>query len=89
MTPENIKNKRLFTLFLLGWLLFNGPILSLFNHEVFIFGIPLLYIFLFSVWGFVIISMILITKIHPSTSVQRKKRMIRPGTRPGFPSGKQ
>jgi hypothetical protein len=88
MTPENIKNKRLFSLFLLGLLLFNYPILSLFNLEIFIFDIPLLYIFLFSVWGFIIISMIFITKTHPATSFQKKKRSIYRKSRPGFPSFK-
>jgi hypothetical protein len=65
MTPENIKNKRLFCLFLLGCLIFNYPIISLFNHEIFIFGIPLLFVFLFCAWGLIIIAMIFITRIHP------------------------
>ena len=65
MTPENIKNRRLFSLFLMGCLIVNFPIISLFNYPVFIWGIPVLYIFLFSAWGFLIIAMIFITLTHP------------------------
>jgi len=71
MTSENIKNKRLFCLFLLGCLIFNYPIISLFNHELFIFGIPILFVFLFFAWILVIIAMVFITRIHPK--MQHKK----------------
>ena len=67
MISENIKNKRLFCLFLLGWLIFNYPIISLFNHELFIFGIPILFVFLFFAWILIIIAMVFITRIHPKT----------------------
>jgi hypothetical protein len=65
MTPENTQNKRLFALFLLGCLIFNFPIISLFNHDIFIFGIPILFIFLFFAWGLFIIVMVFITRILP------------------------
>jgi hypothetical protein len=65
MPPENIKNKRLFCIFFIGCLIFNYPIISLFNHEIFIFGIPLLFVFLFCGWGLIIIAMVFITRIHP------------------------
>ena len=61
MTPDNIRNKRLFGLFLLGAVLFNFPILSLFNTEVMLFGIPLLYLFMFCIWMVVIIGIICVT----------------------------
>ncbi len=38
-------------LFVLGLLIFNPPILSLFSTDGFIAGIPLLYFYLFSAWG--------------------------------------
>jgi hypothetical protein len=42
--------QRLVALFLLGWILFNFPILSLFNHQGAVFGVPVLYAWLFGVW---------------------------------------
>jgi hypothetical protein len=41
---------RLVGLFLLGYLLFNYPLLSLFNLKRLVFGIPLLYAYIFGVW---------------------------------------
>ena len=54
MTPENKKNKRLVALFLFGFVLLNYPILSLFNINITVFGLPLLYIYTFGVWGLLI-----------------------------------
>ena len=50
MTPDSKKNKRLVALFLLGCVLLNYPILSLVNLQILIFGLPLLYVYLFGVW---------------------------------------
>ncbi|CAB1070401.1 hypothetical protein D1AOALGA4SA_910 [Olavius algarvensis Delta 1 endosymbiont] len=54
MTPENRKNKRLVALFLFGFVLLNYPILSLLNISISVFGLPLLYIYIFGVWGLLI-----------------------------------
>jgi hypothetical protein len=54
MTPENKKSKRLVALFLFGFVLLNYPILSLLNINFTVFGFPLLYIYIFSIWGFLI-----------------------------------
>ena len=51
MTRDNKQNKRLVALFLFGCVLLNYPILSLFNLEIMIFGLPLLYVYIFSIWG--------------------------------------
>jgi TRAP-type C4-dicarboxylate transport system permease small subunit len=85
MTPENIKNKRLFCLFLLGCLIFNYPIISLFNHEIFIFGIPLLFVFLFCAWAWVIIAMVFITRIHPKMQHKQTDAPKSHEKEPGFP----
>jgi hypothetical protein len=69
MTPSNIKNKRLVSLFLLGWILFNFPLLSLFNKTVFWFGIPVLYVFIFISWGIIIFLMVLSVHLRPSNSL--------------------
>ena len=55
MTPENKKSKRLVALFLFGFVLLNYPILSLLNISAMVFGLPLLYIYIFGVWGLLIL----------------------------------
>ena len=54
MTPESQKTKRLIALFLFGFVLLNYPILSLLDIDAAVFGFPLLYIYVFGVWGFLI-----------------------------------
>ena len=46
-----LKGQRLVALFLLGALLLNYPIFSLFAGSTAVFGIPLLYIYVFVVWA--------------------------------------
>ena len=50
MTKANVKAPRLVALFLLGNLLFNYPLLALFNRPVSVFGVPLLYAYVFGAW---------------------------------------
>ena len=50
MTRDSKINKRLVALFLLGFALLNYPLMSLFKLEVLIFGLPLLYAYVFGVW---------------------------------------
>lgn len=49
-----LKNQRMIALFLLGCALFNYPLLSLFNHSGTVFGIPVLYAYLFAAWSLLI-----------------------------------
>jgi hypothetical protein len=44
------KTERLIGLFLLGCLLFNYPLLALFNLRATILGIPAVYAYLFAAW---------------------------------------
>lgn len=46
-------------LFLLGAAAFNAPILSIFSADAFVFGIPVLYVYLFAVWTAMIALMAL------------------------------
>ena len=48
MTKTSRKGARLVALFLLGCLLFNYPMLALFNVRASVLGIPLLYAYLFA-----------------------------------------
>ncbi|MGD8833814.1 MAG: hypothetical protein PVJ84_15485 [Desulfobacteraceae bacterium] len=54
MHDEATLTKRLIGLFLLGYLLLNHPLISLFNIPTLIGGIPLLYAYIFGAWAFVI-----------------------------------
>ena len=64
MTPESKKNKRLVALFLFGCVLLNYPIISLFNLNVFVFGLPLLYIYIFGIWGLLILLSAWVTRVR-------------------------
>jgi hypothetical protein len=80
MTPGSTKNKRLATLCILGWVLFNYPILSLLNRDILVFGIPVLYVFLFLSWGALILFMAVVTMTNPKFSKRdsgEKKRSAR------------
>jgi hypothetical protein len=68
-------------LFLLGCVLFNYPILTLFNQRVALFGIPLLYLYLFVVWTAVIVAIMRITKSRP-TATRPKRPHAQPPTTP-------
>ncbi|NBB85338.1 MAG: hypothetical protein GVY12_03840 [Bacteroidetes bacterium] len=46
-----MKRQRLIALFVLGFLLFNYPVLSLFSADSFVLGVPVLYLYLFCAWG--------------------------------------
>lgn len=53
MKPS-LKGQRLAAVFLLGCLALNYPLLSLFARDVEILGVPLLYAYIFIVWGLLI-----------------------------------
>ena len=60
MIRPTLKGQRLVALFLLGWLLFNYPLLSLFASDSRLWGIPLVYVYLFVAWAALIGAMALI-----------------------------
>ncbi len=59
MERDEAKGQRLVALFILGCLLFNYPVLSLFNVSGDAFGVPLLYVFIFAAWAVLIALMAL------------------------------
>ena len=69
MTRESKLNKRLVALFLLGCVLFNYPILSLFNLEIPIFGLPLLLVYIFGTWCLLIGLTALATKFRKDEQI--------------------
>jgi hypothetical protein len=54
MNKPNVKGQRMVALFLLGNLLFNYPLLALFNTPETVLGIPVLYVYVFGAWAVLI-----------------------------------
>ena len=54
MHRSDITGQRLVAIVLLGCVLFNYPVLSLFSKPGALFGIPLLYLYIFAVWALLI-----------------------------------
>lgn len=52
--PESLRNQRLLALFAAGWLLFNFPLLTLWDRSVSVAGIPLMPAALFTGWAVLI-----------------------------------
>jgi hypothetical protein len=46
-----LKSQRLAAIFFLGCLLLNYPLLSVFNRPGDVFGIPILYAYIFAAWA--------------------------------------
>ena len=57
MNGHESKSPRLVALCILGALLFNYPILALFNKQGFVLGIPLLYAYIFLAWILLVAAM--------------------------------
>ena len=63
MKRTNVRNERLVALFLFGLLLFNYPLLAMFNAPDLVLGIPKLYLYLFVAWAAVIAGAALILRL--------------------------
>lgn len=57
MSDFESKGQRFVALCMLGMLLFNYPILTLFNVSGVLFGVPLLYAYIFVAWAMLIALM--------------------------------
>lgn len=62
MAHRTLHAQRLIALFVLGCLLFSFPLLSLFNTGGTVWGIPVLYAYLFGVWIGLIALMALVVE---------------------------
>jgi hypothetical protein len=79
MAGRKSKSGLLMGLFLLGCVWFNYPILTLFNKRVALFGIPLLYLYLFAVWTVIILAIMLITRVR-ATTIRPNRSHVTPST---------
>jgi hypothetical protein len=64
MKREEAKAQRLVALFILGCLLFNYPILSLFNVAATVFGVPVLYAYIFAAWALLVALMAYVVEVR-------------------------
>jgi hypothetical protein len=60
MGEFDVRGQRLVALCLLGLVLFNYPMLAVFNVPATVFGIPVLYAYFFVAWGALIALMALV-----------------------------
>ncbi len=68
------QKERLVALVLLGALLFNEPLLGLFDRLQLWFGIPLLYLYLFTAWGvFILLAALILERTLPRRGDQERK----------------
>ena len=68
------KGERLFSLLVVGTLLLNFPLLSVFSRTHLLLGFPILFLYLFGIWGLLIAAMALVLRDRPR----------RPSDRPGI-----
>ena len=54
MRRLTLTGQRMAVIFLAGLFLLYSPLITLFDRPHFLFGIPLLYLYLFAVWGVLI-----------------------------------
>jgi hypothetical protein len=59
---ERLRTPRLAAAAALGFLLFNYPLLSLFDSRARVLGVPLMWAYLFTVWALLIILVALIVR---------------------------
>lgn len=62
MNQPNLKSQRLAALFLLGCLLFNYPLLAIFNRATLLGSIPMLYVYVFVAWALLIVLLALVVE---------------------------
>ena len=62
MDKHQVKGQRLVALSMLGFLVFNYPLLALFNDRGFFFGISVLYAYIFLSWALLILLIALVVE---------------------------
>ena len=74
MNRSWLTGQRLVVLFLLGCVLLNFPVLSLFERAARLLGVPLLYLYIYGVWLLLIAAMALIIerRAEPRPTSPRK-----------------
>lgn len=61
------RTERLIVILIFGVIALNYPLLSLFSTIRLLFGVPILYLYIFAVWYLLILGIALILERSPST----------------------
>jgi Na+-driven multidrug efflux pump len=64
MNKYRLKGQQLAAIFIMGCLLFNYPLLLIFSRNTLVWGVPLLYLYVFVSWALMIGLMIIIIERH-------------------------
>jgi hypothetical protein len=78
MQRSMLTGQRLVAVFLIGCILFNYPVLSLFDRVAVLFGMPLVFAYLFSAWAGLILLTAWVVE-HRSERSERIERVERSG----------
>ncbi len=78
MQRSTLTGQRLVAVFLVGFVLFNYPVLSLFDRTATLFGVPLVFAYLFLVWAGLILLMAWVVE-RRSDRADRLERVDRSG----------
>jgi len=69
----NDKISKIISLAFLAFILLNFPIIGLFGKEVFLFGFPILYLYIFIVWFALILTLALILRRRKKKTIQNRE----------------
>ena len=83
---RGLASERAVALFLLAVLAFSPLVLSIFNVPAFLFGIPLLYVYLFLAWG-VVVALLAMTTVAGEDRRVEEDAGRSPGRSPGRATG--
>lgn len=72
------RNERLIVLLVLGTIALNFPLLSLFSRMRLLFGVPILYLYIFAVWYLFIMGVALIMERPTSSPLPPPPKADRP-----------
>lgn len=64
MQRRILSGERLAAVFLCGCVLFNYPLLSLFDRRVELFGLPLIFVYVFAAWAALIAVMAWVSELR-------------------------
>ncbi|MBW8907325.1 MAG: hypothetical protein JF611_16980 [Betaproteobacteria bacterium] len=62
MLQEKAREQRFIAICMLGFVLFNFPVLALFNVSGTVLGIPVLYAYIFAAWALLIVLLALLAE---------------------------
>ena len=74
MTRPDIARERWIALFFLGVAAFSPPLLQIFSADNAVFGIPILYVYMFAAWGVIVAFMAWIAEAQIALEARERGR---------------